>query len=215
MADSPSARQSLADTAAERLRTWIASGAVTDADQLSEPALAERLGISRTPLREAIQRLRREGFLESKGHRLAIVRVNAALVREVYPLIGALEGMALRLSSPDALPGVRELTRINAAIGATTSRSQLAELDRSFHERLSAGCPNERLRSLLAEQRRLAARIDGGSRRGLHDPAWSSAQHAAIIAAIARREIQHAATLVATHFLEGAEVVVDWMERQK
>ncbi len=209
-------RRTLSDEACDRLREWIVAGRLSPDDDLSEPHLASLLGISRTPLRAAIARLQHEGLLEvepGKGFRVA--RVDAAMVREIYPILAALESMALRLSAPDALPDVAALRRINEQIGGETRPARLFELDRELHRLLAAGCPNRRLLATLEHHRALARRVDGAARRGMHKPRESKDEHAAIIEDIAHKRIERAARRLERHYLNGIEVVLEWISIQE
>jgi DNA-binding GntR family transcriptional regulator len=209
-------RRTLTDDASDRLREWILDGRLSPDDDLSEPQLAEMLGISRTPLRAAIGRLHHEGLLDVEtGRGFRVARVDAALVREIYPILAALEAMALRLSAPGSLPDAGELRKLNAQIAAETRRPRLFALDREFHRLLSAGCPNPRLLELLEHHRRLATRVDGAGRRGMHNREGSRDEHEAIIDDVEHRRIDRAARRIERHYLDGIEVVIDWMSQQK
>lgn len=195
----------------------ILDGRIGREARLSEPMLAQLLGVSRTPLREAIARLRHDGLLETdRARRFHVTPANASLVREVYPIIGALEGAALRLSAPHSLPDVKELRAVNERIRTHKgARARLFELDRQLHAMFSGGCPNARLLAVLEHHRRLAERVDGGTYRGLHARDQSHAEHEGIIAAIAKRRIGEASQLIERHYLDGIEVVADWLEKNQ
>jgi DNA-binding GntR family transcriptional regulator len=212
----PIERRSLADIAEERLRTWIVEGRLAADHPISEPLLAQLLGVSRTPVRAAIARLVREGMLSIDSKRaLHVVPADELAVREVYPILGALEAMAVRLSA-DSPPEVAALREINGAIRAgKAKRVRLFELDREFHRLLVANCPNKRLIALLEEHRRLGSRFDGAARRGMYRPAKSAAEHAAIIDDIARGRFDAAARRIEQHYLEGIDTVIAWLEARK
>jgi DNA-binding GntR family transcriptional regulator len=207
-------RRTLVDEAADRLRDWIVSGKLSEADRLSEPALAEKLGISRTPLREAISRLEHEGFLETETGRSVRIRpLSEELVREIYPVTGALEAIAVRITPAKSFD-VARLRALNDEIAAPrTSKARLYAADRELHRLFSAGCGNPRLLDLLENHRRLAARFDGAFRRGLHARERSHAQHEAIIHAIERGRTAAAASLIQEHYLSGIDVVIDWLRK--
>ena len=208
----PLVRRTLVDDACDRLREWIFDGRLSPDDDLSEPRLAALLGISRTPVREAIARLGHEGLVEvDAGKGFSIARADAALVREIYPIIAALEAMALRLSAPDRLPDVASLRAVNDQIRAGLRTERLFALDKELHTLLAAGCPNARLLGALEQHRALARRFDGASRRGMHKPVESREEHAAIIDDIERKRIDRAAQRIEQHYLNGIEVVIEWM----
>ncbi len=87
----------LRDHVADVLRALIIRGEIPPSSSLREERLATRLNVSRTPLREAVRRLVQEGFLEQEPRRgVRVVAFNAELVREVYQVREALEGVAAR-----------------------------------------------------------------------------------------------------------------------
>ena len=87
-----------AETATARLREEILRGGITSDSALQEKQLCERFGISRTPVRTALNTLAQEGLLDyvpQKGYRVR--KFDATLVGEAYELRATLEGMACRL----------------------------------------------------------------------------------------------------------------------
>jgi DNA-binding GntR family transcriptional regulator len=216
LAPQPIERRSLADIAAERLRAWILEGHLSADDSISEPRLAELLGVSRTPIRAAIGRLVREGLLSIDRNRaLRVVPADEAAVREIYPIIGALEAMAVRLSAASP-PDVNALREANDAIlSGKAKRVRLFELDREFHRLLVANCPNARLLQILEEHRRAGSRFDGAARRGMYRPEKSGREHALIISDIAGGRYEQAASRIESHYLAGIDTVIEWLSTQK
>src|SRR5579884_1517470 len=93
----PLTRVCLSDVAYARLRDWILDGTLAPGEPLRDEALAEALGMSRTPIREALRRLEEEGLAQSTATRRTHVSpVTLTQAREVYPIVAALEALALR-----------------------------------------------------------------------------------------------------------------------
>ena len=118
----PIRTSSLADLAYERLTEALLSGELAPGDRLVQDALALRLGISRTPLREALQRLEREGTIRSAGARGHVVpELTAEDIAHLYEVREAVEGQAARLvaaRAPDSVDGIEAtLRRLSAAAG--------------------------------------------------------------------------------------------------
>src|SRR5262249_47317337 len=189
----------------------IASGEL-GRDRLKEVELARQLGVSRTPLREALLILESEGLVVSevnKGFRVAAL--SEARVRELYPILGALEGLCVREGGEHLRARIGELRAVNAALRTSRTRARRHALDLKFHELLRDGCPN---RSLVELVRRLwlqAQRFDGAADRGMADPAGSLRDHVAITDAIARGDFAGAAQRLEAHWRRGIEVVVRWL----
>src|SRR4029079_15824664 len=94
----PLARSRLREDIVDRLAGLIASGEL-DRERLKEVELARQLGVSRTPLREALLILESEGVGVSEAHKgFRVAALSEARVRELYPILCALEGLAVRES---------------------------------------------------------------------------------------------------------------------
>ena len=191
----------------------IGDGSLPGGTRLDEMRLSQRIGVSRTPLREALIAMEAEGLVRSAPNRgFVVVRADAELVREIYPIKAALESAALRLGAEEARARVPELRAINAKLAAETSKTKMHKLDAQFHELLLAGCKNEGLMAMVDTFRSQAARVDGAHKRGMADRDGSCRQHEAVLEALEAGDYDAAETRLRTHFQLGAEVVVKWLE---
>ena len=87
----PVSRVCLRDAAYERLRDWILDGTLAPDEQLRDEALAEALGMSRTPVREALQRLEDDGLVVTTATRRSFVSpVTLTQAREIFPIVESL-----------------------------------------------------------------------------------------------------------------------------
>jgi DNA-binding GntR family transcriptional regulator len=165
----PLERRSTAAIVADRIRTAIMRGTFPPGTQLGEVELANRLGVSRGPLREAMQRLVAEGLLRSERHRGLFVRdLAAADVRDVYTARTAVERAAalLLLAEGDRSAAVARLTAALATMEAAAAAGDavaLADADHDFHAELVAASGSPRLhrmaRALLVETRMCLAAL--------------------------------------------------------
>ena len=159
-------RRSTAAIVADRLRMAIMRGVLPPGTQLGEVELAGRLGVSRGPLREAMQRLVAEGLLRSERNRGLFVRdLDAADVRDVYTARTAIERAAgLLLIDGDRAAATDRLTaaldRMEAVTGDPVA---LADADHHFHAEFVAASGSPRLRRmadvLLVETRMCLAAL--------------------------------------------------------
>ncbi|MGA5499956.1 GntR family transcriptional regulator [Streptomyces umbrinus] len=123
-ADSPAGKgKALVDDTAAAIRSRILSGEIPIGAQLRQVELAELLGVSRTPVREALRQLQAGGLIEVLPNRGAVVRVPAPWeVREAYEIRAELEGLAcvraVHAVTPDVL---RELREANETVRAVSS----------------------------------------------------------------------------------------------
>lgn len=132
-------------SAYERLCDEVRSGALLPGARLLETEIADRLQISRTPVREAIRRLEAEGLVDHQPRTGAVVRsLDYPEIMELYEMRTVLEGTAARLAARAASPvELRELASINAEMAESTEDSAaLALLNRQFHRRLMDAARN-------------------------------------------------------------------------
>lgn len=134
-------RDNLCDALVDR----IVRGALPAGLPLSLVELSEELGVSVTPLREAMIKLTAQGFVYAVPARGFFVSpLDAKEVREIYPIVGALEALALRCGPPQPkrLPDIQTIN--DRLAGATTPRKKI-ELDEQWHATLLSDCPNSTL----------------------------------------------------------------------
>lgn len=208
-------RRRLRDDIVRELAALIAAGELREVERLKEVELAARLGVSRTPLREALLVLEREGLVESevnKGFRVAAL--SEARVRELYPVLGALEALAVRQGGATLQARAGELREVNAQLGASRGRARRHALDRRFHQLLWSGSENSTLMTMLRGLWLHAQRFDGAAERGMANHEGSVGEHAAIVEAIARGDAEGAARQLEAHWRGGIEVVVGWLRRR-
>ena len=130
----------------ERLRALIIDGRLAPGARIVETEVASRLGVSRTPVRGALQRLQQEGYVVDsptlQQTRPTVAPLTADDARELFLLVGALEGLAAfraALGSPTERSGlVASLARINDAFAAAASaarpdHARIFDLDARFH----------------------------------------------------------------------------------
>lgn len=162
----PVERRSTAAIVADRIRTAIMRGTFPPGTQLGEVELAAALGVSRGPLREAMQRLVAEGLLRSERHRGLFVReLGAADVRDVYTARTAIERAAglLLLAGDRAAAADRLTAALSRMEAAAADPVALADADHAFHAEFVAASGSPRLRrmaeTLLVETRMCLAAL--------------------------------------------------------
>jgi DNA-binding GntR family transcriptional regulator len=197
---------SVAMLAYDQIRALILSGEMVPGARLSQLDLAERLGISRTPVREALRRLAGEGLVDAlpqRGFRVADLGLEAVMRRLEVRLL--LEPGIARLAAERAQP--HELAALRAAIAQeakATAPDAIHDASRLFHMNLARATHNEDIVSALDALwivevgRRLLARRAG-------EPDWKRAdirEHEAILAAVDARDGERAERLVRDHIVD-------------
>ena len=135
----------------DTLRAAVLDGTLRVGVRLVQSELAERLGVSTTPVREALRNLASEGLVVFDPHRGALVRsLDMAEVRELYELRMTLEPIMIRrvidAVTPEQLAAAAELQR---RMDQPCSSSTWAEVNREFHALFSAADGSSRLAGLL------------------------------------------------------------------
>ena len=190
----------------ERLIADIRTGQLRPGDRLTETDLAERLGISRTPVREAIRMLESDGLVDHQPRSGArIRRLDMAEVTELYEMRAVLEGTAARFAARAAYDSeLAELEAINAEMAAAGGKPErLYHANRQFHRVLMNAARNRFLwRSVEAVQKTLL--ILGRSTMEEADRAQAAvAEHAAVLAALRAHDGDAAESAMRRH-IEGA-----------
>lgn len=186
------------------LRDAIQSGKLKPGTRLREIDLAERLGISRTPIREALSRLQSDGLVVNEPNRGMIVTVlDRRMVSELYVMRQVLEGtaagLAARHASDEEIAGLREIADRDKNY---TDPQMLAANNRLFHEALYQSAHNRYLLKTLNTLRESMAllgnttlAIPGRSRTALQE-------HQRIVDALERRDAAAAEEETVAHIKE-------------
>jgi DNA-binding GntR family transcriptional regulator len=149
------------DQVYSRLRDLIVQGLLAPGSRIVETEIATRLGVSRTPVREALQRLQQEGYVMgspgAQQSRLTVAPLTRDDVYELLNIVGALEGMGARaaalLPQTDRRNLVRDLRTLNAEFHqagkvAPIDHGALYDVDEKFHRRIVEASAGPRLLSL-------------------------------------------------------------------
>lgn len=150
------ARRLLREDVYREVFELILHGGLGPGTRVRDSAIAEQLGVSRTPVREALVRLTEDGFLNADAGRGFRVRVlGADEVLDTYPIVWTLEGLGLRSAAPltaGQLDGLHALNARLAAAGDDIPRR--ISLDEEWHRALLAGCGNRELLRLIGAMKR-------------------------------------------------------------
>jgi len=143
--------ETIADKVYALLRQDVASGRFRPGERILEKALAHRLGISRTPIREALLRLEIEGVVVCTSRRSYNVRrLSVTDVREIYDTLGILEGAAARMAAAQLtsadLRDLRQFNKTMESAAATADLPAFGHWNRRFHDVFLLRLDNRTLR---------------------------------------------------------------------
>ena len=212
-------RSSLVDRAYEEIRRRILDNEYPQGHQVLEHELAAELGMSRTPVREALVRLQNDKFVQLvPRHGMRVVPLEVSDLRDMYEVLTALEMTAierLARSKPAAsvfAPIDQALDSMDRAL-SRGDHDTWVKADERFHRVLVDLCGNARLKALadvLWDQGRRARTTSVRLRQNLET---SNAEHRAVIQAIRRGDWREAKALHLKHRTRTSEEIVDLLHK--
>jgi DNA-binding GntR family transcriptional regulator len=187
----------------------IQGGDIPGGSRVRDAAIAAELGVSRTPVREALLRLSREGLLSAEmGRGFRLTSLDRTELRDTGSILAALEPLALEQSPEPDSPRLASLADIVRQLEQTRGDvARCVELDEEFHRVLLEDCPNRRLLALVATLRRSLRRylhhyLQRGGRVSL-----SSLQHSRIAEALRKGDRAAARQLLERKWRRGIDEI--------
>jgi len=206
-------RGNLSDELAARFRALVAAGELAAGGRINEVHLAAQLGVSRTPLREALSQLAAEGDglqIPRRGYFVCPLTIEEA--REIYPVRAYLDPEALRLSGlPDA-NRLDALDKLNGQIGAAKSVARRIELENKWFRTLYANCPNQTLLHLIEQFIRRTARYETVSMASNETIRQGTNTRNAVTRALREDDMDAACVLLREGLMRGVNPVIAWLE---
>lgn len=188
----------------DELRQRILTRRLKAGERLVEVRLAEELGVSRNPVREAIRVLASEGLVEVNARRGAsVINMTMQEARETIEVRAVLEGQNARLAArrhdKQVIKRIEAVLSKGALAVAHGSVEQLSDLNQQFHRELAAAGQNTVLGDMLKRLRERTAMLFSPTDPGQQRRAWD--EHAGILRAIIDGDERLAATLAAEHVI--------------
>jgi DNA-binding GntR family transcriptional regulator len=196
------------EEAYRRLREWIIDGTLKPVERLRDGEIAAALGVSRTPVREALLRLSEEGLVETDPNRwMRVTPLHIDNVAEIYAIIETLEVLGLQMAFPKLTRAdLRRMFDANGAMKAAIATRDPADAvaaDDCFHEGWVNRDMHPELNHLLGQVKTKVRRVElayfDASCRGLQ----SFREHSAIISALERRSLPQARAALVRHWRAG------------
>ncbi|WP_251388399.1 GntR family transcriptional regulator [Mediterraneibacter agrestimuris] len=210
----------LRDVVFNTLRQAILRGELKPGERLMEIQLANKLGVSRTPIREAIRKLELEGLVLMIPRRGAeVAQITEKSLRDVLEVRRALEELAVQLACMRmTAEGIRQLKQAAAEFEKALGDEDItivAEADVAFHDVVYLATDNERLISLLNNFREqmYRYRVEYLKKKECHEKLL--AEHRDLIQAIENGDSERATEITSTHIGNQVEVVSDTLRRNE
>ncbi|EHQ87299.1 transcriptional regulator [Desulfosporosinus youngiae DSM 17734] len=197
----------------ESMREAILSGVLEPGERLMEIQLAEEMGVSRTPVREAIRKLELENFVVMIPRKGAYVAgVSSKDVADVFEIRSALEGLAAGLAAEriteDELEQMERVLFYRANEGEM-DLEQIVKTDTDFHALVYSASRNERLIQILANLREQIQRFRATSLAVPGRNKLALEEHRMIVEALRRHDSEEAQALAMAHIVTAENVMFD------
>ncbi|MBV9497300.1 MAG: GntR family transcriptional regulator [Acidobacteria bacterium] len=205
-------RDNLSDALVLELRNRIVDSRLAPGDRINEVQLSQQLGVSRTPLREALARLAHEGALRAVPRIGYFVRpLTLEEFSQIYPIRALLDPEALRLSGIPTRERLERLRDLNEQIAEARDADAAIALDDVWHMELVAECPNKILLELIEQFIRRTRRYEIALMREQENVATANTGHKTILAALRRRDLDAACDALRENLQDGYEPIAAWL----
>lgn len=208
----PIPRESLREQVYQLLQAGIVAGEMAPGERLRDQELAERLGVSRTPVREALKRLEDEGLVEAvPGALTRVTPLDSRVALEAFPVVAALHGLAARLASgrlsAEAAAAMQEANEALRTAMEQGDTEQAIRADDRFHGAILTAASNRELQGALDRIMPKVRRLEYARFGSLAGRA-SCEQHAAILQALLAGRAEDAARLTEENWLSLGKLLI-------
>ncbi|MFN2602569.1 MAG: GntR family transcriptional regulator [Gemmatimonadaceae bacterium] len=209
-------RENTSESVATAIRRMIVDGELTSGERINEVHLSRQLGVSRTPLREALARLAHEGALDTIPHIGHFVRaLTIDEIEQLYQIRPLLDSEALRLPGLPAKEKIERLRDLNESIAAADDPEEVIRADDEWHIELVADCPNKILIDLIKQFMRRTHRYEVALMRERGNVQSATRNHRSIIAALKRRDLDAACNALRSNLESGRAPITAWLKARE
>ena len=187
-----------------KIRDDILNGVYKEHEELKEARIGKELGVSRTPVREALRQLELEGLVQIIPNRGAFVTgISAKDVRDIYMIRSRLEGLCARWAcehiTREQLEAMEENVYLAEFHAGKGHMEQMAELDNQFHHTLYRACDSKMLEHLLNDYHEYLLRVRKKALSSIDRGTASNKEHRSIMEAIRAGNADLAERLASEH----------------
>jgi len=216
----PAPRSTLRSELVSKILSSIFSGELPGGGRLIEEEVAEKLGVSRTPVREALGELASIGVIQLRPNHGAMVRpFGPAQLIEIYHVRRILEVEATRMAGQHVdAAAIREIREETQRLLAQNDRSprwteDALSLDQRFHELISRSSGSERLAEEIGKYRNLVVAVGDAVGNKLHAHDQNMSEHTAVMDHLLAGRPNEAAAAMGRHIERGADTAAEWLRQ--
>lgn len=209
--------QSMADHVFSEIENAILGGTFKKGELLTELKLCELFGVSRTPVREALMRLKQEGLVKESGKGVLVLGIDEADIEDIYEVRLRIEGLACARCAAgiteDELKQLKEVLELGEFYTVKGAADNIRNLDSEFHRLIFSFCGSRVLETLLMELHR---KVKLSRRVSVENPnraAEAAKEHRAIYEAIAAHDSARAEELTVLHITNAKKNILNHKEK--
>jgi len=217
-ADTIKTKTAFSERAYREIKRRIQENELAAGFQATEAQVSDMLGMSRTPVREALLRLESEGLLELlPRHGMRVLPISPSDMRDIYQILAVLEASAVEQAAASGLPDdqIGDLEQAVADMDMALEADDLdawVEADERFHELIVGACGNKRLAAVVGTFLGQTRRVRTLTVNMRPRPVASNRAHAAVVDAIKRRDPDAAWIIHKKHRMQAGEMLADLFE---
>lgn len=206
-------RGNISDVIITAVRAMIVDGRLLAGSRINEVHLAKQLGVSRTPLREALSRLVVENAITNAPRIGFHVRpLSVAEFEQLYDLRPLLDPEALRLSGLPSIGRLAVLDELNDRLLKADDPEIAIEIDDAWHMELLAECPNKELLQLIQAIMMRTRRYEIALMREQDNRDVAIRDHKQILSALHAGNLRSACTALKRNMQSGREPIINWLK---
>ena len=194
---------SLADQIFEKLEKDILTGKYAQGETLTETKLSEELGVSRTPVREALRRLSQEKLIKDTQRGTVVLGISREDLIDIYAIRMPLEAMAvtrfIENMTDESLKVLKDIVDVQEFYGLRRDFSHISDKDSEFHEAIYRNCGSHILEETLIPLHRKVVKYRKASIEHSGRAEKSIEEHKEILKAIEEKNVEKAIMLVSKH----------------
>jgi DNA-binding GntR family transcriptional regulator len=209
-------RDNISDVVAGELRNMIVDGRLPAGERINEVKLSAQLGISRTPLREALARLANEGAVKSVARiGYTVLPLTLEEFEQIYAIRPILDPEALRRAGLPSADKLKRLYRLNLQMDKVKEVERIISLDDEFHLELISGCPNKVLIDLIKQNIRQTRRYEIALMREHEYVLSAISNHVSILHALDAGALETACSALRTNLEAGFDPIASWLKERE